>query len=597
MSYCYVWKKGGRVYLLAESAFSSRAGSVGGAFSAFGEAQGQHGAYYVEEGQLKLFQIDAQTAVAFAGNVEHALEVIRQIYDSRDTLSFEMIQDILQANGSADTEFALVRGGDTPAIFHFDGLGKRAVSACELGSGGEDSSFSDSVKAVTEQLYRENGDENHYLACVIGCVQCYSLKKHSMRRGYGGTYYGAVMGKKLQWFRDLEYYLFREDIRQGQTISVIQRGSSVFSASDITETSTFMLHSPADGYWMEDPGRIRGILKSLDTKNAFYYFFYSPVYNCVLFMIARGESQNLRFRRWMRRGEDQVYYAYAFDPQLQELMQKAADPAPDIPRVLYLPSVQAPYCFHEDIGELCDPGDILKAPPPGKMDYDFDRDFLGKRVPVFRDYDVSLLQEVKRRIGQYRTLLLADFAYFCNAIEEKVRLYAPFREMDIRELDLRQLLSPISHSLAHGDFESCLLVFYRSGEEGICIQGQDMQEMFLQYPNCLFLSSRGPFQAALHHLLRQYYINDRFFHLGNFLIAADSEEVDALLRFVLPEYHFSAEQPEIILLRNLNCDTRMTVQLKYCPMESLVVHMFGITAPEFYELEALADTQTWPEEE
>jgi hypothetical protein len=78
-----------------------------------------------------------------------------------------------------------------------------------------------------------------------------------IKLGYGGTYYGVIISQKVTWFRDLEYYLFEDDIRKGNTISVISRGNSVFSSSDITQAALFLVNKVADKLMVQE-NRVRG---------------------------------------------------------------------------------------------------------------------------------------------------------------------------------------------------------------------------------------------------------------------------------------------------------------------------------------------------
>ena len=268
MSYCYVWKKGNKVYMVAESATSSKFDLGGDEVSTFGEKQGKLGGYYVQEGQLKILRINDEVVVAFVGDVVHATAVIYSICENCSSLSYEEIRDTIIANISHETEMVLVKTGKKPQILLIKEDMQSAVDRCELGVGLENKDFSEYVKGITDSIYSDKGDPNHYLACVIGCIQCYSVAQGLIAQGFGGTYYGTVIGTKIEWFRDLEYYLFDDDIRDGKTISVIARGSSVFSSSDISKSSVFMLHRVADRSIMDDPKKARAINKSLNTKNA-----------------------------------------------------------------------------------------------------------------------------------------------------------------------------------------------------------------------------------------------------------------------------------------------------------------------------------------
>lgn len=585
MSYCYVWKKENRVYMIAESAISSKADLSSDEVSTFGEKQGKFGGYYVCEGQLKILKIRDDIVIAFAGDIKHAGEVIYNICANCADMPYESIRDILIANITHDTEMVLVKGGERPQILLIKDDEQSVVESCELGVGQENEIFSQYVRELTDSLYKEKVDPNHYLACVIGCIQCHSVAQRLIVQGFGGTYYGMFIGAKVNWFRDLEYYLFNDDIRDGKTISVIARESSVFSSSDISQSSVFMLHKAADGSLWESQKRVRAIKKSLDTKNAFYYFFYSFKYNCILFVIAKGEGQNGCYKRWIHRGRDEVYYAYAFDPVIVELMQKLADPNSILPKLIYLPERETPYMFHNQVADYCNEDDVRKtANPYNNMDFDFEQ---------FRiqGYDLPLLYPVKRNVLKYDNVLLIDFKFFCNIIEDRVKLYSPFRSMSVEGLALDNILKSTYTDIIDRDFRKYLVVFHKNKNESIFIENIDMENMFRAYENCVFVLGDGKhnsFQGTLFYMIKNYYLNDKFFHINKMIVVADDSQTNAMLWRILPEYNLEDGDPDIVLIRNINALSAMTIPLKYFPIDPIVSNLFDISSDEFLKLESLA---------
>ena len=156
MSYCYVWKKEDRVYMIADSATSSECDSDSLKLSSFGEKQGRFGKYYVSERQLKIYRINHETVAAFSGDVKHALELIYGICENCSTMSFEAIRDIMAANIIPDTEMVLVKTGEHPQIVYVSSEGSSAVNSCELGVGQENASFSEYVKEVSNSHIRKS---------------------------------------------------------------------------------------------------------------------------------------------------------------------------------------------------------------------------------------------------------------------------------------------------------------------------------------------------------------------------------------------------------------------------------------------------------
>ena len=66
MSYCIAWKHDNNVFMLSDTAISSRVDEPSVLYNSMGEGQTTRFGYYVEEGLLKLIKIADDFAVSFA---------------------------------------------------------------------------------------------------------------------------------------------------------------------------------------------------------------------------------------------------------------------------------------------------------------------------------------------------------------------------------------------------------------------------------------------------------------------------------------------------------------------------------------------------
>lgn len=89
--------------------------------------------------------------------------------------------------------------------------------------------------------------------------------------------------------------------------------------------------------------------------------------------------------------------------------------------------------------------------------------------------------------------------------------------------------------------------------------------------------------------MKQYYINDSFFHLNKFIIMADNCESMEIIDEIIPEFNLSCNDPDILLIRNFNHLTAMNGKLRYIVTDYLIILILGISIKEMGELEALAE--------
>lgn len=586
MSYCIAWKKDHRVFLVSESAISSLENDVQANLSTFGEVQGLYGKYYVQEGLLKLFQLNSEIALAFSGNISIAAELLKQLYSLSEMLTIEMLQNILINNYQGlEIRIILVRSGTSPEIFLFDGTKFDRKDRCEIGSGRTNSTFSKNINKIIDQ-FQTTSDEHDYLAKIIANIQCYSLRNHCIQEGYGGTFYGIVVGNKIDWFRDIGYYIYENDIHDGNFISVINRRNSVFSSSNCTDHITLILNSYLDIEIYKNPYLTRAVKKSLDTKNSFYFVVYSKVYNRIIFLKTNHESQNFLIKKWIKRDIDKTHYAFAFSPILVEFCEMHTENRNNmVPAFVELPSIVTNYMPHEAVSNVCDiPQRHLES---ANLQMDFD--FTVYKFPIF---DTGLIIPIKRIISNYHNIVVVDYHFMSDVCKEVFNRYSCLKDLDIQLFDISTLVSQFLRQVAESDFNKYLFIFVKDIQRTELLNGVDFSSILAKYDNVQFIEVQNfenDLCGAVFQLIKNYYINDRFFHLDKFILVADNRLMNALLCEIIPEFNFCNRNPDFILVRNINHDTQMDGRFLYIVIDYWLITAFGINMDELGELDFLLE--------
>lgn len=589
MTYCLAWKKDQNVYMIADTAVSETCDKIKTNINTFGEVQGLYGKYYVQEGQLKIFKISSNLAISYSGNVAQAMEIIEAVYNTFDKLNInELMRSIENSycTYAVTMIFIFSKSQGNSHIYLFSNGRFSECDYAEIGSGQNISFFSDDIRSIINELYSNKIEKEYYLSIVISSIQCYILKNNSFSQGVGGVVTGIVLNNTLKWFRDTEYYLFDEDILESKTMSVIVRNNSIFSSSDIDGGVRGMINTITDNEIWNDLYKRKGIIKSLNTKNAFYYIFYSKKYNVAYFMNVNGYLHNIHFRRYIRRDEEKIDFVYTFRPDFKEYFVKLDSHNERLPSIVEMQVKSIGYVPHEEILKQCNENDIFKRCKYKEMDFDFSE-------MDYKDFNISLVAQIKKIVNNYHNLVLIDYHYLCSVIEEKINLYKPFCSFTIHDLTLRAVVNNFMKQMVPDEFEKYLFCAVKSNTHTKQILDLDIDNFLKKYDNFLEINTcdlKNDFCGVLFQLMKNYYINDAFFHLDKFIIIADDIDTMNLIDKIVPKFNFNCTNPDIILVRNLNGLTNMDGRLRYIVIDYLVAFILGISKEKFQELETLSHT-------
>lgn len=571
-------EKKDKIYMISDTAVSSKAQLNDCSETSFGEVEGLYGTYYVKEEQLKLYKICDDIALSFAGDVEQAKEIVEHIYiwnESMDFLEWKIFLESDCTNKNIDIIIIRSFQGKN-SIYKLENGTLVLSERVAIGNGAGEYQINNDINAIVDNTFIQNEDHADYLENVMALIQCYMFKNNTLNKGIGGPVIGVILTTKVRFFRNIEYYFFDDNITKNySTITLCSRWNSVFSASDSMKGyNAFINHVKDEEIW-NDIYNQRAIIKSLDTKKTFYYVFYCKKTNIIVFAKTRDYVQNQWFKRWIRRGNNETKYAYVFNPRFLEFFSSIDRSNISRPLMIMLPIENQSFIEHSKIIE----GLNL---PKNQLDMDYDLNNI-----YFKGIKSELFKEVKEQIGIYHNLVMIDFRYFCDAIKEKIDLYRPYINLNIEKIRLSELVKSFMKQIVEDEFDKYLLVFIRD-EKKICIDEFDMDDIINRNQNCILIEGCKQFDGAVFDILKNYYLNDKFFHLDKLIIMADDKNTDEILYSFLPKFNFDEENPDILLVRNFNDFTNMYGKIKYIAIDILVVKMLGLSMEEYGLYDSMA---------
>ncbi|WP_040327636.1 hypothetical protein [Clostridium ihumii] len=328
----------------------------------------------------------------------------------------------------------------------------------------------------------------------------------------------------------------------------------------------------------------RGIIKALNTKNAFYYVFYSFKYNVMYFMETNGYLHNIHFRRYVRRDEKKSDYAYLFRPDFNNHFIKYDSHDARMLSVVEMEVKSLGYIPHEEMLKQCNNQDVIDRCKYMEYDFEFSES-------EFRDFNKSLVKDIKEIIEDYHNIVLVDYQYFCDAVEEKINQYKEFRTFTIDNINLKAIVDQFMKQMVGDSFEKYVFYAIKPFNYKKNISGDDIDKYFKKYNNFKILDTENyenDFLGVVFQIMKNYYINEKFFHIDKYIIIADNIKVRELLDIITPKFNFGSENPDILLVRNLNGLTEMNGLLRYMVIDYVVAAILGLTIEEFGQLEALS---------
>lgn len=580
MTYCFAWKKDKKVYMIADSATSSKKDDILANVSTFGEVQGLYGKYIVQEGILKLYKVSDNVAVCFSGNQNIALEAIESIHNQLEFASMhEILNSIKNTYEGLNLELliSISLGQDKNHIYHFDGSNVKEIhDFVAIGSGMQNKELTEGIRWAIDVLYQKCKDKFDYIASIVSYVQSFSIKNKLYRYGVGGVFFGLIVDTKVRWCRDLLYYLYNEDVLCGKSVSVISRDDSIFSATDIDGNIRLIINEVKDSaYWDNDYYK-KAIIKTLNTKDPIYTIFYSEVFNHTVFVKVNGWMHTNVFRRWIGRNNESVDYAYVFRPEFVKFLHTRQKHNDGSPTFSYFSCKEESYIEH---GEIVNRFGI-------ECDKTIDKEL---RLISNKSKFTYRLKDICKDINDYLNIVVIDFKFLCDIIQEKIELYK-FSDISIDRLDLKSLVEQFMFRIASKVFDDYKIIVLKPENDNRIIDGIEMKEFFNRYKNCdvVELNDENYIKELLDislQIIKSYYIDEKFFKLDKVIFIVDDICINEGLKIV-PYMNLRNENPDLILVRNINGLTSMDGRFRYVVIDYLVAFMLGLSIDEFGLLES-----------
>lgn len=564
MSICIAWVKNNKSYLIADTLTSSTQNITLSKTTPFLQNKEYLNGYYVEEEGLKIYEISKDFAVAVTGDVPSYCEIIRWIYELKECKSIPEILELLQEN----FRHLLV---NIKMIFLYKKSRKNRIIVWNgcciyepedtstpvfIGSGSENTKF---VKAVNEAISSNDDTDSHrYLALIVSFVQCLSMKLKTIRCGFGGTFYGLFVSSQIQWMRDLEYVLLAKNGSVLQSISVIIRKSSVIISSSMEGTTRTLANNHLNEEWFSEYHNMKAIKRAVDTKEAFYYIFYGLKSNKIYLWEAKGILIRNDFRKWIRRGDKRVDYLYAIDPTISKLITGGKNKILE-PKGYILETAGSTYLSFD---KVC--LDVVKQLRKAKCLVGYDFDFVALDCSSFNKEHIKL---IRKNIEDFYNVVVIDYEFFGQKILKS--MFALYKEydFDLSKMHLEVLLRHCLQNDYYVEYSKIKIVVVKNeNEDDFTINGINIASWFQTYHNCSFIITNNKekdLAQLLIYWIKEYYINEKYFHLGMNVLMADNTILGQILDLLIPHERRYQKAADWILVRMNNNETSMSGDFNY----------------------------------
>lgn len=584
MTYCVAWKKFDKAFMIADSAISSFKSDINSEYSSFGERQGLYNQYFVYESALKIIKINESIAVCYSGDKKEAEEAIESIKVSIKFFSLIEVLENLKSTygyGKKSFELLIICYEDKNKIYHFKGDVYYEVERfIDIGSGRDIQELSDSLKNFIYNNEELMDECEPHLAGVISYIQSISMKNNFYDFGVGGAFFGLYVDRKINWCKDLHYYIYNNDVYDVKTVSIISRYDGVYSASGFDSSIKYFYNQGSNQEILSDLYFQEGIRKSLNTSIPDYFIFYSPIYNVIYILNIKKWSHNTRFRMWIMRQEENTKFTFAFDPLFRTMLisdESSKKLCLDFYNVLFSEKDFIPR--EEFVNKYLE----TKNVPDLKDEFDYDL----RHYKV--DFSYNNFKIIHDTVLKFRNIIIVDYEFICNIISEKFELYKE-SGLTMEMLDFAKLVEKFLPNIASSNFNDYGVYIVKDSNVNRSINDFSMDEWFNSYPNFHFIidmdnNYRKELSGIVFEAIKNYYFEELFFHIDKIIIACDDADINEILS-IAPKINFEKSSPDIILIRNFNGLSVMDGRFRYIVIDYEVGHMFGLNIDKIGQLES-----------
>lgn len=590
MTYCLAWKRNESIFMLSDSTISRlNCNTSSTNMSSFGEPFGIYNERYVSEEEIKINKISDTIAVSYAGNVSLAKQAIENF-----AIAIKSNLDINEAlknlsityNNYGEFELLIVDGTDKN-IYYFDGTKYRIEEDIkDIGSGKDIPYFSDNIINFIKS--KKDIECEEHLVNVIAYIQCLAFKNNIFEDGVGGLFYGIHCNTQISWCKDLLYYIHENDINKFDTVSVISRYDGVFSSSTYNSTIKYYLNSIDNENIIRKNKYIqKSIIKSLQAHLADYVIFYDKVKNQILVKRTDKWPYNTLFRIWTKKNEKDEKYAFTFSEFFIDLINMSNNENNSIPNLIKVNCQDLPFENREDVVYSCLNFEDIEQIED--IDCEYDYDFRALNLTV--SYNISIINSIIKDMINYYNIILIDYEYFYNILCEKYELYK-VGGICLEDLNLEKMITVFLSQIASQNFEEYGVYILKSKQYNEFIDGFSVVEWLKKYKNVTIIETeetnqeeKNEFYGLVFETIKNYYFNDKCFCIDKLILFCDDLFVDGILKYT-PKFNIESNNPDIILIRDLNIITKMDGRFKYACSDYVIAFMFGLDINKMGFLEA-----------
>lgn len=286
MTYCAGWKYSNSVYLFADTA-ATKNSPPNTTHSSFGELHAQVRGEHVEESLLKIVALSDGIAVAFAGDVQLATNIIEFLSERLEANASDL-RPLLSSVATSLSPFSRDRGVELLLAASFS-IGEPQLLYWNTASG-LDTSESDYYQigsltsyhsALTSQvlslLARGNLTPDRLLSVLTAVVQSYGVHDNLIEQNIGGLIFGLrTHAGQTIWQEDTNYILYDPQVKSPIWVSAFVRDNVVVLNSSQTNDIRCLAHSVSTASLEAWIAKWQGHVKShLETDRYQYWVFIS----------------------------------------------------------------------------------------------------------------------------------------------------------------------------------------------------------------------------------------------------------------------------------------------------------------------------------
>jgi hypothetical protein len=308
MTYCAGWKYADSVFLLADTAVTkrSRPTTLQSSFGEFyAEVRGEH----VEESLLKLVPIAPRSAVAFAGDVRLASEIVAFLKNNyNDTAPIDSLFSSLTTilgpfarDRPVELILASSRNGAQPCLAHWDtlhGLSPQRSDYYQIGS------LTSYHAALTPQvlgvLAAGKLVPERLLPMITAVVQSYGVHDNLIDMNVDGVVFGLrVNAGGISWQDDTNYVLYDPLVANVAYVSAFVRKNVLVVSSSLTNEVRVLAHSASTPSLSDWLGCWESYVKKHLSSDQYRYWIFLSILGKVITVLRREaldrKSRYLRF--------------------------------------------------------------------------------------------------------------------------------------------------------------------------------------------------------------------------------------------------------------------------------------------------------------